>query len=144
MRKTAKFLLLTAALAATTVCAAAFTACGDDNGDGYDEENDYMVTVTYSDGTPVKGSDSKYYEEDTGEGKVTAQWCLYDASKGDYSNCLQQVSLDENGKAKYENKSDLEGQTFHIQINYLPDGYTYDDPGNLTSAGNVTIVVYNG
>lgn len=119
-------------VAAAVICLGAFaTACADN-------DEDYTVTVVYEDGTPVKGSDGWSYGESA---TVTISWCLDE--NGELITCYLPVDLDENGHATAKDLPELkENQSFHIQVNNLPQGYTYEEKGTyITGPGNVTVTL---
>ena len=138
--------LKVAFLACLTLCIAlfafVFAACdGGNGGDGGDNTNDgiitYTVTVEYEDGT-APSTDLR----------ISVQLCAV-RDDGSLGLCLTPVQVDENGVAVIEidvptlsqTSSDIAADTvYHIQVNRVPDTYTYNQELN-TSVGQSSYTV---
>ena len=105
MTKKIKTVLLLCLTLCAAVFALAFSAC-DDGGETF--TGTYTVTVQYEDGSPVTDCD--------------VQFCVINEN-GTQGTCLTPITVDSNGVAEI---AIAENTTYHIQINNLPDGYTYD------------------
>lgn len=129
-----------AVLLAVTVCAMCLglclSACGGD-----EEANGYTVTVTYPDGKAVDGTKDGYNEYDEEVKYVEVQICIVKAN-GETGTCYDTKKLDANGQATLEKPPVTlnEGEKFKIQVNYAPEGYTYDY-AYVTKPGSTTITL---
>ncbi len=122
MKKNLKLLVigLLVAVAATLTCAF-MPACG---GDG---ATAYSVKVVCA-------------EEGFDYTQITVKWCLVSADKQETIQCYgTPVKLDANGEATCNvDLPALEGgQSFHVQLNKLPAGYSYGAEQYATGFGTV-------
>ncbi|MDE5728713.1 MAG: hypothetical protein K2I20_00870 [Clostridia bacterium] len=122
MKKNLKLLVigLLVAVAATLTCAF-MPACGDG-------ATTYSVKVTCA-------------EEGFDYTQITAQWCLVSADKTETIQCYGlPVRLNADGEATCT--ADLPalegGQSFHVQLNNVPKGYSYGSEQYATGFGTVT------
>jgi len=122
MKKNLKLLVigLLVAVAATLTCAF-MPACG---GNGATE---YSVKVTCA-------------EENFDYTQITVQWCLVDSNKNTLNCYGTPAKLDANGEATCKvTLPELEdGQSFHVQLNKVPAGYSYGAEQYTTEFGTVT------
>ena len=91
------------------------TACGEEE----PAAKTYTVTVTYQDGTPVKGSDG------VGPNGMTIQFCNY----ANESYCYAPIKVDDNGKISIAESTlvnAIEAGPYKISVLNAPDQYTTD------------------
>ena len=97
--------------------------------------------MVYSDGKAVDGTKDGYYELDPDDKPVEVQICVVKAD-GETGSCFSSKKLDANGKATLEepNYKLQSGEKFKIQINHVPQGYTYEY-AYFTKPGSATITL---
>lgn len=138
MQKIFKRVAVILAVMVATVCLGlCLTACGDDEGTA----SGYSVTVVYPDGKAVDGTKDGYYDLDEDLEYVEVQICIVKAD-GSTGTCYDTKKLDAEGKATLDEPPVTlkEGEKFKIQINYVPEGYTYEY-AYMTKPGSTTITL---
>ncbi len=131
-----------AVIVATLCLGLTMTACTEKKADSY------KISVVYADGTPVNGlTDGIGGADDEGNAltKVLVQICAVNPDTHATGFCNAQIDLGADGKVEVKKgglneakrKSD---EKWHVQLNGLKDGYTYDDI-YLDSYGSYTITV---
>lgn len=129
MKKIFKRISLALTLAIAIVCLCSFmAACGEEN-------KSYTVTVVYADGSPVDGTQGE-------GGQLNVQICTAQMN-GKLIQCYNSFNVGSDGKVTIETWPELQQNVqYHLQLNNLPAGYTYDDQATfLTQADNITITL---
>ncbi|MGN0814201.1 MAG: hypothetical protein ACI4MH_03110 [Candidatus Coproplasma sp.] len=123
-------LVLSLTLAVACLCSL-FAACGDDN----NSNKPYTVTVVYADGSAVDGTQGE-------DGQLNVQICTAQLN-GKLVQCYYIFNVGSDGKATIDNWPELsQNLQYHLQLNNLPAGYTYDENATfLTAAGDLTITL---
>ena len=134
MKKIAKKLATVLSLALVVLCFGMFAAaCGDDDKTTADA---YTVKLVYSDGTAVDGT-----KVDT-----TVQLCHVNAA-GEEGTCFLPKKVGADGTCNFTTVDTValkSGEKFHVKLNKLPDGYSYDANAEtlyFTAYGSITITI---
>jgi len=135
MKKLLKKTLLLCMMLCGILAAFSFTACTQEN---KDDKGDFVVYVQYEDGKGVAG--------------VWASWCIMNDDSGVCISAEQ--ATDANGKASIAESTvtkSYASKSFHIKLDEVPEGYTYqkdadgyyngDDYVVTTSNRTVTITL---
>jgi hypothetical protein len=83
----------------------------------------------------------------TTETNVKVQICITKPNSDEIKNCYINVGLGADGTVEYEVDGKTlpelaDGERYHVQLNYLKDGYTYDESKTfMTTATDLTITV---
>lgn len=130
MKKMIKRIAVLLVIALAAIGMTVFTAACGSKGETF------SVTVLYPDGTPVNGlTDGTDGTEGDGTIMLTyvfVQWC-------DEKGCSNQVRIGEDGTASNNLEVPTDGNSYHILLTGLPEGYTFEDNYYASEPGNVTI-----
>ncbi len=122
MTKKLKVVFLTCLTLCLAVVAVAFAACVSS---AEEFDGSYTVTVVDESGNPVTG--------------VDVQLCEVEED-GTLGLCLIAVTVDENGVAVIT-RGVVQDTVYHIQINNLEDGLTYEDVYTTAGVYSYTVTV---
>lgn len=129
MKKIFKGISLALVLA-LTCCICIFAAACNDEPDT--DPNAYTITVLMPDGSALDGTKAEFE-------RTWIQICLPDGSCS-----LYEGTLDKNGKCSFTKEDvKLEGDTYVIHVNKLPEGYTADTATVSPTSRTATIKLKN-